>query len=108
MEVLATHHNGLDEFKVLTHHDVWVYQANTSVSLSGSHRSNDLFWKDDFFLFKNGKVTRIDEKRKENYGSFKPYEKEMKQFIRKNGLYFKTSEDLTLIYREYFKLISSD
>ncbi len=108
MEVLVTHQNGLDEFKVLAHHDVWLYQANTSVSLSGSHRSNDLFWKDDFYLFKNGKVTRIIEKRKDNYASFSPYEAEMKKFIRNNGLFFKAREDLKQIYNEYFKLISSN
>jgi hypothetical protein len=105
MEVLTAHQDGLDEYKVLTHHDVWLYQANTSVSLSGSHRSNDLFWENDFFLFKNGKVTRIAEKRKDNYATFKPFENEMKKFIRNNGLFFKTSEDLTQIYNEYFELM---
>ncbi len=106
LEVIVERQIGLDEFKVLAYHDVWLYQANTSVSLSGSHRANDVYWKDKFYFFKNGEVIVIPQKRKENYSSFYPHEIEMKKFIRNKGLYFKTIEDLSLIYGEFFRLIS--
>ncbi len=106
LEVIVEKQIGLDEYKVLAYHDVWLYQANTSVSLSGSHRSNDIFWKDKFYFFKNGEMIVIPQKRKENYASFDPYVREMKEFIRSNGLYFRSSEDLSMIYGEYFRLIS--
>ncbi len=104
-EVLNSSKNGIDEYKLLSHHDVYVYVANTSVSLSGSHRSNDLFWSDQFYLYKNGNIVAIPGKRKEAYSMFKDHEDEMKKFIRKNGLYFKNHEDLNKIFSEYFRLI---
>jgi hypothetical protein len=105
-EVLTATRNGVDEYKLLSHHDVYVYVANTSVSLSGSHRSNDLFWDDQFYLFVNGNITSIPDKRKEAYPLFVDHEVTMKKFIRKKGLNFKSPEDVHQIFSEYFRLIN--
>jgi hypothetical protein len=105
-EVLIDTQVGMVDYKVLTHHNVYVYVANTSVSLSGSHKTNDLFWESKFFLFENGTIVPIPEKRKDTYALFGEHQEEMKRFIKRKGLYFKDKNDVELIFAEYFKLIS--
>lgn len=104
-EVIAEKQVGLDEYKVLTHHDVYVYLATTSVSLSGSHRSNDIYWNNKYFLFQNGNISALPAKRKDLYPMFGDYAQVMKKFIKTKGLFLKDKEDVERIFSRYFELL---
>jgi len=105
-EVLGTFKSIEDKFELLIHHSVWLYPATSSVSLSGSHKSNDIFWREDFYLSIDGELNKLDRKRKNNYSLFSPYHQEMREFIRKKGLTFRKKEDLTSIFSQYMILVS--
>jgi len=103
-QVLAESRSGQEELKLLGHHSVWMYPATAAVSLSGSHRSNEIIWSEAYYLYANGELYRISEKRKENYELFGDYQEAMSKYIRNNGFNFKKERNVMKIFTEYFSL----
>ena len=106
-EVLDEHKVQFDDYKLLVHHSVWLYPATASVSLSGSHRQNQIHYQEDYYLAVNGELQKFDKKKKNNYSLFAAEEMEVKGFIKKNGLGFKSREDVITIFDYYSELLSS-
>lgn len=90
--------------EVLVHNRVNVFQASASVSLSGSHRSNQIIYAKDYYLAEDKKTIRIQKRNKFNYPLFKPFHEEIRSFARKKGLLFRRQADLIQIVLYYEKL----
>jgi hypothetical protein len=105
-EVIDEQTTGIDEYKLLVHHSVWLYPATSSVSLSGSHRSNQIYWKEEFYISRNGELKKLNNSRKDNLPVFEEYQDLVKTHIRKKGLYFRNREDIKEIFEYYINLVS--
>ena len=86
------------------HHEIAVYPASYSVSLSGSHRSNSIVWEEVFFVQKDGEVRLLSQKRKENQFLFDDKADVVWEFIKSNGLSYKRRNDIISIFEYYNSL----
>ena len=84
-----------------------VYPATSSVALSGSHRSHNIFKKEDFFLIRENELVPFPKKRKEALLLMQDHRNEIKQFMRSKGLVLSRKQDLIKILRHYNSLKTS-
>ena len=86
------------------HHEIAVYPASYSVSLSGSHRSNSIVWEEVYFVEKEGKVRLLSQKRKENQYLYDGKADMVWDYIKRNGLNYKRRNDIISIFEYYNSL----
>lgn len=96
------------EVKLLAHKNVRIFQANTSVSVTGSHRSHDIIYVTKFYLAKDDTLYPIHKRRKKNLHLFGEYSKKIKKFYKKNGLLTRRKPDLMQIILYYNSLLIKD
>lgn len=101
LEVLAE-----GEYSLFSHKVIKIFQGNSSTSLSGSHRKDDIYALDHYYTMQEGFVVSLPKKRKALFDFFSEYETEIKKFINKNGLLLKRKPDLIKIF-EYLNKLSS-
>lgn len=82
------------EIQLLSHKSIVVFGATQSVALSGSHRENDVFINERFFIARDGKIQEVAKRRKKDLLAFGTKADQVRKFANKNGLVFKRKEDL--------------
>lgn len=84
------------------HKTVKIFQGNSSTSVSGSHRKDDVFIKEQFYYsIDGGLITLLPKKRRDILKIFGDKKETVKQFLNWNGLVFKRKEDLVKIFDFY-------
>jgi len=96
------------EVTILVHKSVQIYIANSAVSVSGSHRPHDIFYIDNYFLAKEGKLYPIRKRKRKDIYLFEEKRNEIMSFSRKKGLVFNRKKDLILIVSHYNELVLAD
>lgn len=98
-EVLAEGH-----YVLLSHATLKIFTNTSSVSVSGSHRSSNIFKNEGFYLLEGQKITPLLKKRKQVIGLMTDHKDEVIRFTRKNGLLFNRKKDLVAIFEYYNRL----
>ena len=96
------------DVKLLMHRSVQIYTANSAVSVSGSHRAHDIFYIDNYFLAKEGKLYPIRKRKRKDIYLFDKKPNEIMSYSRKRGLIFNRKKDLILIVSHYNELVLAD
>ena len=85
-----------------SHKTVKIFQGNSSTSVTGSHRKDDIFIKEQFYYsIDGGLIAQLPKKRRDILKIFKDKKDTIKQFVNWNGLVFKRKEDLIKIFDFY-------
>ncbi len=93
------------EVQLLSHKSVQIFHANSSVSVSGSHRSHNIVYLEHYYLAKGNKLYKLHKKRKHNLYLFGDKQDQVVRFARKKGLLFSRRADLQQIFLYYNSLI---
>ena len=101
LEVLVEGKNSLYCHKVIK-----IFQGNSSTSLTGSHRKDDIYLVDKYYTMQEGFIVPLPKKRKELLNYFGDHRADIKDFINKNGLLMKRKTDLIRIF-EYYNQIDN-
>ncbi|MEO1051086.1 MAG: hypothetical protein AAFX87_10680 [Bacteroidota bacterium] len=94
------------DVKLLHHRTMKLFQANSSVSASGSHRSHTVVNIDKYYLLKDSSLQKLEKSKKRNLKYFPEFKDEISSYAWKKGLLFRRQDDLVLIVNYYNDLMS--
>lgn len=86
------------------HKVVKIFQGNSSTSLSGSHRKDDIYLIDHYYTMRGGFIVPLPKKKRELLDFFGEHEAGINKYIKQNGLLIKRKTDLIKIFAYYNQL----
>ncbi|MGI9542856.1 MAG: hypothetical protein ACR2MX_06320 [Cyclobacteriaceae bacterium] len=95
------------DFTLLSHTALKIFTNTSSVSVSGSHRSSNIFKKENFYLQIDNKVTPLPKKRKKILALIPDQKEAIIKYSRKRGLLFNRKKDLIEIF-EYYNTLNKE
>lgn len=93
------------KLQLYIHYTVSVFQANSSVSVTGSHRDNDIVWNEEYYVNFDDKLVKLHPKRKPNLYLFEENQDQVLHYMRISGYWFKNEGDIIQVL-QYFDTLN--
>jgi hypothetical protein len=90
---------------LLSHSSLKIFTTTSSISVSGSHRTSNIFKNENFYLKIDDGVIPLPKKRKQILALMPDHKDDIIKFARRKGLLFNRKKDLIAIFEYYNNLL---